>query len=237
MCKTRTAVHRHIVSSAAISRRLRHWGGELIALAQGAVAEDDVDGDVSALVTACQPGHYFARVGLAGCGFNTTTSGNSTIVFSYEDAATGAATTVSRTLVVLPACAVGEVPCTGGDCSVLGLCPSGHPLTVPGRPTPELRLWPRDSRIVYVPAGQPYEACTAGQSSLRDNCDAGVAASVSNDQGQVTDLTAKVLSCPPDACMPLGCHGHDFSVKGALQSFSKSVLTVPLLWQHTFSLP
>lgn len=183
---------------------------------QGATAQDETEGDVSMLVTACQAGFYFARVGLAGCAVNTTAPGNTTLVFSIHDSASGQDVTVSRTLVILPGCADGAAPCTAGVCSVLGLCPSGHPLVVPEPAYPELRLRAEDTQVAYVPAGQAYAACSAQQGSVRDACEGGVQAFAhAGDATPDVDMTARVLSCPPDKCMPLGCPGHEFTTKGA----------------------
>jgi len=42
-------------------------------------------------------------------------------------------------------------------------------------------------------------------------CDPGVASAVG--AGGV-DISGRVLACPPAACMPVGCPGHELSVKG-----------------------
>ena len=182
---------------------------------QGARAYDKTEGDISMFVTACQPGFYFARVGLAGCAVDTTAPGNATLAFSVRDSVSGEDVTVARTLVVLPACTEGEKPCTTGACSILGLCPSGTPLAIPAAAQPVLRLRVEDTQVVYVPAGQPYAACSAQQVSVRDACEAGVLAFThAGADNASADLTARVLACPPAACMPLGCPGHELASKG-----------------------
>jgi hypothetical protein len=177
---------------------------------QGARAIDPVEGNVSILITACQSGHFVSVVGLQGCRINTTVPGNTSITFSIGDEGSHVAPILSRTLVVLPTCSVGEVPCSTGQCGSFGLCSEGSPLVMPVNHAPVLK--PKTSGAVAITAGTRYERCTSA--SILGKCEDGVVATDREDG----DLTHKVLACPPQNCMPFGCPGHEFMVKGELSA-------------------
>lgn len=181
---------------------------------QGATGTDAVDGDITARVDACVPGYRFARYGLQACNVSTATPRNITITHSVAGAY-GKRAAVTRTVVVLPRCVLGEVPCSTGGCSVGGVCLGGTRASAAARSNsaPRLALKPPGTTdaTVFVPAGTEYRRCTAEDLSLRRVCEAGVSAGDAEDG----DLTQRVLACPPAACLPFGCPGHEFAVKGA----------------------
>jgi hypothetical protein len=195
--------------------------GQSIAM-QGARAIDPVEGDVSMLITACQSGYYVSVVGLQGCRINTSVPGNTSITFSISEEGSHVASFVTRTLVVLPTCSLGDVPCSTGQCGSFGLCSDGFPLVMPVNHAPVLQ--PQTSGAVAVAAGTHYERCTSA--SILGKCEDGVVATDSEDG----DLTPKVLACPPQHCMPFGCPGHEFMVKGDLSAQLRRCHNLSFAW-------
>ena len=182
---------------------------------QGASAIDPVDGDVTSRVDACAAGFRFARYGLQGCKFDTSKPGTFTVTFAVRDSASSAPlATVSRTVVVLPKCYGGEFACDDNACSHGGICLGSSPaVAANSNSAPRLVLRDGDSSAVYVPYGTQYAACGQANSTTRSSvCERGVLATDAEDGS----LTAKVLACPPASCLAIGCPGHEFVTKGAV---------------------
>lgn len=116
---------------------------------------------------------------------------------------------VSRTLIISQSCPEGTELCADGSCQVTGFCDGGaaqqEDNTAPGISLPE-----GTSETVLVVSGQPYKACGEEDTGLL--CEQGVLA-VDEEDGNLDD---RVLSCPPASCLPFGCPGHEFAVKGEL---------------------
>ena len=67
------------------------------------------------------------------------------------------------------------------------------------------------SKAIKLKRFTKYERCPDGTASSDEApCEAGANA-VDNEDG---DLGAKLLSCPPDDCLDVGCPGHEFQSKG-----------------------
>lgn len=176
---------------------------------QGARARHPVDGDVTAYVEACARGYFFSAVGLDGCALDTSTVGEHTVTFSVVDATSGSVVERSRTVVVHPLCASGDVLCSTLTCSASGVCVSGRPLTTStANSAPLLRLADGDVRVKYVARGVEYAPCGSGDT--RSAC---AAAPVAFDP-EDGSLSEDILACPPDECMDFGCPGHAFRDKG-----------------------
>eukprot|EP00798_Chlamydomonas_sp_ICE-L_P031297 gene31297-6445_t len=90
---------------------------------RGAIAMDDVEGDISRRITACwngeasiQSSSLFILSGLSACKLDPKTWGAFTITFSVTNSA-GRSAAVSRTLKVTKVCDPGSTPCSDGSCS------------------------------------------------------------------------------------------------------------------------
>eukprot|EP00892_Ulva_mutabilis_P012434 jgi/Ulvmu1/9563/UM053_0052.1 len=162
---------------------------------RGAVATDPVEGDISRFVDACVPGYKIVDYGLTLCRINTDVPGEYTVEFSIVDSGSSVRVAVSRTVVVVPL-ANASVTAEAEEVSL------------------ELELLPvpdqEGGEGVLVPQGQTYMACTAGMIDRAELCEPGVNVSVSVG----SSAAVRVLACPPDACLPLGCTGHEFAQKG-----------------------
>eukprot|EP00892_Ulva_mutabilis_P001791 jgi/Ulvmu1/11612/UM008_0013.1 len=179
---------------------------------QGATASHPVDGDLTPYVNACRPGLRFATYGIQACTYDTSTPGVYSLTFSVTVPGTTSRASTTRTLVVYPVCGMTEFSCMDLRCSLAELCLSAAgPLQLPVNHAP--RLWLPEGQLaqVSVQAGREYGRCAAdGGAGVGVQCEAGVAA-VDPEEG---DLTARVLACPPESCLPLGCPGHEFESKG-----------------------
>ncbi|KAK9804848.1 hypothetical protein WJX72_008548 [[Myrmecia] bisecta] len=188
---------------------------------RGCEATDDMDGVLTARVEACSSGpdkrYLFSKLGLAGCGLDTSKPGVRNITFSVQDSK-GQTVSVNRTITIQKTCPPGEHLCSNQvDCSEGGTCVSDLQAGSPSKPkansppTIALMLATALPAVVSVKRGILYGVCAAGQQPTADlPCELGVTASDSEDG----DRTAQVLSCPPAACLAQGCPGHEFRVKG-----------------------
>ena len=176
---------------------------------QGATAQDTIEGDVTARVTACSYTSRFSSRGLLACDFSTTEPGNVTLAFYAADSTVpGGFASVTRTLVIARTCPEGMELCTDNTCQLTGLCATGR-LQQQRNSPPQMRLPQGAAATVPVMSGQVYRACSPADSGMI--CESGVVA-VDDEDG---DLSARVLSCPPASCLAFGCPGHEFAVKGA----------------------
>jgi len=136
---------------------------------RGAAATDPVEGDVTAFIDACTPGHPFPDFGLTPCGINTSVAGEYTVTFSIVDSASSERVAVSRTVVVV---VLGEQEGAVSD-FLLQLRPVAGVMV--GQP-------------VLVPQGQEYAACSAAMLQRGDLCEPGAP--------QLPSLT-RLCSCAP----------------------------------------
>lgn len=194
--------------------------------AQGAVAHDAVEGDISSFVDACASGYRFSSVGLAGCDLDTQTPGTYTLNFSVLDTATNEPVSVSRTVTVLPECPSGETVCIDNSCSVGGVCVAGLAAEPAANNAPVLLQLGSDKLDVQVPAGTSFEACASG-GVASEYCEPGFGARDIEDG----DLTEFVLACPPADCLVFGCPGHEFAVKGTVQRHTCKISAAQLCRQ------
>lgn len=219
-------------------------GAPLSALCdRGASANDAEDGALTARVEVCAAAgaapsraYFFAQYGLSSCARafpgNVTASGvwrvpgTFRVNFTVRDSA-GAVGSATRTVVVLPNCPQGERPCASTPvCSVDGSCVSD--LDAPPEPAdsaaaaPAARA-PPTIALITVPGvlgaeisvkrfSSAFRPCAPGFAPATSDvlCEPGAAASDAVDG----DLTASVLACPPEACLAVGCPGHEFVKKG-----------------------
>lgn len=182
---------------------------------QGATATHPTDGDLSALLDACSPGHRLTTHGLTACSIDTSTLGNYTVQFFLSDATlTISSNIVTRTIVVHPACAESEQLCSDNTCSTGGFCFDGTPTAQAQNSPPTLAFSAGDPQAIYVPRGTAYGFCnTTSEASTSAGgflCEAGPAAADEEDG----DLTHRVLACPPVQCLSVGCPGHELQTKG-----------------------
>eukprot|EP00798_Chlamydomonas_sp_ICE-L_P013353 gene13353-19195_t len=98
-------------------------GTSLLPCDRGAIAIDDVEGDISRKVTACwngeasiQSSSLFILSGLGACELDPQAWGTFTITFSITNSA-GQSAAVSRTLKVKKVCDPGSTPCSDGSCT------------------------------------------------------------------------------------------------------------------------
>eukprot|EP00892_Ulva_mutabilis_P002638 jgi/Ulvmu1/12375/UM009_0021.1 len=185
-----------------------------VACDRGATAHSTVEGDVSAAVHACHEGLEFQRVGLRGCGINTNIIGETRLQFSVRHGSGTVA--VTRVLWVVPVCTGGEALCGDRSCSISQLCPDGGGprREAEANAAPLLQLRPVTSAgggdVAPVPRGWRYAVCSGALPTQQKPCETGAVAY--DHQGR--DISHKILACPPDACMPYGCPGHELSRKG-----------------------
>eukprot|EP00892_Ulva_mutabilis_P000877 jgi/Ulvmu1/10790/UM069_0024.1 len=178
----------------------------------GAAASHPVDGELTPFVDACRPGFRFASEGLLGCTYDTSTPGIYPLTFVVTVPGTARSATATRRLIVYPRCAAGEFSCEDLRCSLAALCVTAPgPLRLPANLAPRLTAAPGTALWAPVPAGVPYSRCTESNSSMGEGvCEAGAVA-VDPEEG---GITPRVLACPPDSCIQLGCPGHEFERKG-----------------------
>ncbi|KAK3282301.1 hypothetical protein CYMTET_9956 [Cymbomonas tetramitiformis] len=194
---------------------------------RGATATDPVDGDLTSLVLACSPdgvANRFEKKGITGCsGLDVNVPGTYTIEFSVHNSKKLVAV-IERNVTVLAVCSIGEDLCSDGiTCSEGGLClgdldggaaSAVEEVPVDAPPVVTLRSTAAvPDAVLEVKQYAAYEACS--EEELQQNrssllCEPG--ANATDDQAG--DLTAKVLSCPPDSCLSTGCAGHEFVKKG-----------------------
>lgn len=68
-----------------------------------------------------------------------------------------------------------------------------------------------------------YSACAPGLLPSEDLlCELGATASSGAAGSEAGDLTPRVLSCPPESCLPSGCPGHEFAKKGVVGCLNTS---------------
>ncbi|KAK3288012.1 hypothetical protein CYMTET_4499, partial [Cymbomonas tetramitiformis] len=188
---------------------------------RGAAAHDALDGDLSARVLACSLDgvtQRFSSQGVTGCAIDTNTPGVYTVEFFVENSA-GRSARAYRNVTVAAACPVGEALCPNGvQCSFSGVCMDGldspkpeapvdHPPTVTLATTPQVA-----TAFVDVKQHALYVACGGGNEAggVQALCEPGATAADEEDG----DLSASVLSCPPDSCREIGCPGHEWAAKG-----------------------
>jgi hypothetical protein len=85
------------------------------------------------------------------------------------------------------------------------------------------------SASVVVKQHTPYLPC-GGSPATGVLCEPGAVAFDAVDG----DLTARVLVCPPAACLPFGCPGHEFSREGKLQSCLNTSAPVGSVFEVAF---
>lgn len=181
---------------------------------QGATGFHCVDGDLSTYIDACTTGLRFNRYGLRGCALDVHTPGNYSLSFFLSQALSLPSNAVRRTIVVHPACPLGEAPCRDlSTCSTSGFCFDGlaTALAQPNTP-PTLYLRSNEPSTVYIPRGTVYDVCARGSQSVTGLESAATSASLC-ESGPVTYdsnggyITERVLACPPTACLTFGCPG------------------------------
>ncbi|KAK3281361.1 hypothetical protein CYMTET_10848 [Cymbomonas tetramitiformis] len=188
---------------------------------RGATATDVEDGNLDSMVTACSTDgvdYKFEKKGLTGCShIDTNIPGTYSVLFEVYDSSGGYAQAV-RNVTVKAACGAGERLCSDAvTCSEDGVCLSD--MTGAGaeeeEEVPPPTLWLRNSSVlsafIEIKQYQSYAKCAAGVAPSKDElCELGAEAEHLVDG----NLTATVLSCPPDSCLSTGCPGHEFVAKG-----------------------
>lgn len=182
----------------------------------GAVAHDSIDGDLTPYVKAC--GRNFRKEGLAGCAISGADyPGSFEVTFSVTDS-NGRTATVIRTVKVLVECDAGEERCRDGITCV----PEGKPCepdiaievdeaAEPLQPPPPPNVTLVGLHVAKVPRFTAYRECMHGQApTIELPCDMGATAHDAIDG----NISAALLICPPESCMPFGCHGHELWRKG-----------------------
>lgn len=178
----------------------------------GAIAHDDVDGDLTPYVEAC--GLSYKMHGLSGCKiYGQSYPGLYNVTFTVADS-TGQEVSVKRFVKILVSCQAGEKRCADGlTCVEEGaLCegdivPSieaaAEPLTTEAIP----KVTVIGNRKIMLPRFTTYTTCSPGQRSTGDYpCDQGA-------MSEGADGNA-MLICPPDHCLFMGCVGHELWRKG-----------------------
>ena len=140
---------------------------------QGAAAWHSIDGDITAYVDACQPGHRFREHGLCACGIDTSVVGNYTVSFFISDPRIPDGPSVTRTIVVHQACGAEEALCSDRTCSVL--CVSGE-LVSTSNQQPMIYFPSWQHPHVQLTQGDSYVFCGSGEEAVQgDNaCEEGV---------------------------------------------------------------
>lgn len=161
---------------------------------RGASAQHPLEGPLDRYVAACDPNAQFSRYGLRACDLDTSlagacrvslhlpclgpmqrslndrgalAAGTYSIDFYVRDSATRRLLSVTRQVVVLPQCKVGQDLCADRVCSSMGTCFQGHwqdPSPINLSPTLTLRpvLTAAASDVVRVPHGAQYVPCGPG---------------------------------------------------------------------------
>ncbi|KAK3276613.1 hypothetical protein CYMTET_15331 [Cymbomonas tetramitiformis] len=187
---------------------------------RGASAVDDEDGVLDQEVLACSPdgvSYKFVKKGVEACEVDTTRPGEYEVHFEVYDSL-GARASISRHVTVLDECSVGEHLCANDPtvCSAAGICISD--MEAPESPEMEDEapvIWLVNNSVLPafldVRQGVAYMACAPSQVPKEGAlCEAGAEA-WDHENG---NLTARVLSCPPQDCQDVGCPGHEFASKG-----------------------
>lgn len=154
-----------------------------------------------------------------------TAPGEYTLTLSVRDSR-GSAAAANFTLRVSPACATPERLCPDlASCSVGGACVGADGIggggggassllgasPEPTAPSISLVSSAAYGTAVTVRRFSSLAACAPGaQPSADAPCDPGATAA----EADGTDITYRVLSCPPEDCLPFGCPGHEFATKG-----------------------
>ncbi|KAK3258920.1 hypothetical protein CYMTET_32060 [Cymbomonas tetramitiformis] len=199
---------------------------------RGADAEDAEDGNLRPHLLACSPdgeSYRFEQQGVSGCHVDTTVPGRYEVLFEVTDS-NGATAAAMRNITVTALCPPGELLCENRvDCSAQGVClgnlgmdfAEGATREPPVDAPPELTLlhvspsgkaaggW----RFIEVKQGARYARCPAADEPLLPEgelCEPGATATDAEDG----NLAARVLSCPPESCLAVGCPGHEFVSKG-----------------------
>ncbi|KAK3232908.1 hypothetical protein CYMTET_56767 [Cymbomonas tetramitiformis] len=191
---------------------------------QGAEASDVLDGHLTPRVLACSPDgvlNRFANQGVHGCQVDTGVPGVYTVEYAVVNSA-GAWSTARRNVTVAADCPLGELPCVGQvTCShrevcldELGTSLAERDLGLDEAAPPSLALVTTaavPSSYVEVKQHAAYTKCAAGEEARVDVlCEPGAVAA----DAEGVDLSARVLACPPEACLATGCPGHEWTTKG-----------------------
>ncbi|KAK3235730.1 hypothetical protein CYMTET_54090 [Cymbomonas tetramitiformis] len=189
---------------------------------RGATAAHPVDGNLDDQVLACSPdgtSYKYVNKGVEACKVDTGTPGVYSVVYEVYSSR-GVVARVQRNVTVEITCSTGESPCASRvTCSEGGACledleegvRESRQDVVDEPPS----LWLVNTTLlpVYLSLKQhsAYAACAPGQSPKEDSlCELGAEA----DDAEGGNLTARVLSCPPESCLDTGCPGHEFATKG-----------------------
>ena len=180
---------------------------------RGATATDSVEGDLTPLLDACAARARFSVIGLRACSLNTTAPGNYSISFLYNDVVAAQTAVATRTVVIMQRCSPSAMRCADLSCSPTGFCASGR-FAEPYNAQPTINLnatAATQGGVVLVPKGWDYKACARGEQGWQSQpCETGANAFDAEDG----DLTARIVTCPPDSCIAAGCAGHEFVRKG-----------------------
>ena len=73
----------------------------------------------------CFAGYQFAAVGVQNCAINSSSPVNTQFTVSfvvYDLSVPSQSATVTRTIVIIPVCPVGQVQCVDGSCNTVPIC-------------------------------------------------------------------------------------------------------------------
>lgn len=190
---------------------------------QGATATNPIDGDLTAFVDACVPGHRFSTQGLAACALDTSQLGNHSLTFFLSNSRLEkSSNTATRNVIVHAVCSDEETLCNDLSCSSSGLCLNGASAANLPNSSPQLKFADGEQETVYVPHGSKYEFCNSspavsdsainGTGAATHLCEMGPIA-YDEEEGPISE---RVLACPPADCLARGCPGHELQKKGLL---------------------
>ena len=199
----------------------------------GALASSAAEGDLTPQVLACAPpepklqmllgeDHLFDSHGIAPCGVDTTIPGNRSLTFSIQSRKNPSlVASVTRTLVIAPACDVEERLCADlSTCSknlvcpydILGSVSFDDVLADQDTSLEPLQLALVGPAMVEVRYGSSYVACKPGE--VESKCDPGAVIVGGSSADTHLEVLALAGSFPASSCLSRSCLGAQFSSRG-----------------------